>query len=135
MSLPGGLPRPGNVNIFLWILQAVLAAFFALSGLAKAFQPKDKVVVKAPALEGFAPGTIRFIGGAELAGAIGLVLPAAVGVAAVLSPAAGVGLAVMMLLGAVLHARRGEPQGVAVTLVLCALAVVICWGRFGPYSW
>lgn len=122
------------MNIFLWVLQAVLAAFFALSGAAKAFQPKEKVVAKAPALADFAPGTILFIGVAELAGAIGLVLPAAVGVAAVLTPTAAVGLAVMMLLGAILHTRRSEPQGVAVTLVLCALAVLICWGRFGPYS-
>jgi hypothetical protein len=123
------------VNIFLWILQAVLAAFFALSGAAKAFQPKEKVVAKVPALADFAPGTILFIGVAELAGAIGLVLPAAVGVATVLTPIAGVGLAVMMLLGAIFHTRRSEPQGIVVTLVLCALAVVICWGRFGPYSW
>lgn len=134
MSLPGGLSRPGDVNIFLWILQAVLAAFFAFSGLAKAFQPKDKVVKTAPVLKDYAPGTIRFIGGAELAGAIGLVVPAAVGVATVLTPAAGVGLGVMMLLAAGVHGRRGEAQGIAVTLVLCALTVVICWGRFGPYS-
>ncbi|ACU73610.1 DoxX family protein [Catenulispora acidiphila DSM 44928] len=129
MSRPGGLSRPGNVNIFLWILQAVLAAFFALSGLGKAFQSKEKVLVKAPVLENYAPGTIRFIGAAELAGAIGLVLPRALGVATVLTPLAAVGIAVMMLLGALAHFKRGEWLGVGVTLVLCLLAVVVCVGR------
>jgi hypothetical protein len=123
------------VNIFLWVLQSVLAAFFVLSGLGKAFQSKEKVLVKAPVLEDYAPGTIRFIGGAELAGAIGLVLPAAVGVATVLTPTAALGLAVMMLLGAIVHLRRDETAGVVVTLVLCVLAAVVCGLRFGPYSW
>ena len=135
MSLPCGPPRPGNVNIFLWILQSVLAAFFALSGLAKAFQPKEKVIVKAPVLEDYAPGTIRFIGGAELAGAVGLILPAALGIAALLTPTAALGLAVMMLLGAIVHLRREEPAGVVMTMVLCLSAAAVCVLRFGPYSW
>ena len=122
------------MNIFLWILQAALAALFALSGLGKAFQSKEKVLVKAPVLENYAPPTIRFIGGAELAGAIGLVLPAAFGIATVLTPTAGLGLVVLMLLGAAAHVRRGEGLGVGVTVALCVLAGVVCWGRFGPYS-
>jgi uncharacterized membrane protein len=124
MSRRGGLSRPGNVNIFLWILQSVLAAVFALSGLGKAFQPKEKAVVKAPALEDYTPATIRFIGAAELAGAIGLVLPA-VGVATVLAPTAALGLAVLMVLGAAVHVRRREALGVGVTVVLCLLAVLV----------
>ena len=117
------------MNIFLWILQAVLAAFFALSGLGKAFQSKEKVLVKAPVLEDYAPATIRFIGAAELAGAIGVILPFAVGIAPVLTPVAAVGLAVLMLLGALVHARRREGLGVAVTVVLAVLAAVIAFGR------
>jgi NAD(P)H-dependent flavin oxidoreductase YrpB (nitropropane dioxygenase family) len=117
------------VNIFLWILQAVLAALFALSGLGKAFQSKEKVLVKAPVLEDYAPATIRFIGAAELAGAVGIVLPEALGIAPVLTPVAAVGLVVLMLLGALAHARRGERLGVAVTVVLAALAAVIAIGR------
>jgi hypothetical protein len=123
------------VNIFLWSLQAVLAAFFVLSGLGKALQPKEKLVGKYPVLDDYSQATVRFIGGAELLGGIGLVLPAAVGVAAVLTPTAGVGLAVMMLLAAVVHQRRGEAPGVGFTVVLCVLAAVVSWGRYGPYSW
>jgi uncharacterized membrane protein YphA (DoxX/SURF4 family) len=70
----------------------------------------------------------------ELLGAAGLILPAVTGIAPILTPLAAAGLAVMMLLAALTHARRKELCGIALTVVLFALAVVIAWGRFGPYS-
>jgi hypothetical protein len=118
----------------LWILQSVLAAYFCLSGVGKSLVPREKLIVKYPVLEDFSANTIRFIGVMELLGAIGVVLPGATGIAAVLTPTAALGLAVMMVLAAVVHLRRSEAVGVAMTVVLCVLAVVICWGRFGPYS-
>jgi hypothetical protein len=35
---------------------------------------------------------------------------------------------------AAVHARRKEAPQVVVNAVLLALAVVVAWGRFGPYS-
>ncbi|MET8272623.1 hypothetical protein ABZV41_39390 [Streptomyces sp. NPDC005098] len=35
---------------------------------------------------------------------------------------------------AVLHGRRKEPQMIAVNAILLALAVVVAWGRLGPYA-
>jgi hypothetical protein len=32
------------MNVFLWVVQSVLAALFAMAGLMKATQPKDKLV-------------------------------------------------------------------------------------------
>ena len=55
------------MNILLWIIAGVLAAVFVASGLMKATQPKEKLA--ASLLMGerlFAPGTIRFIGIAEI---------------------------------------------------------------------
>ncbi len=34
------------MNVFLWIVQAILAAAFAMSGAAKAIQPKDQLAAK-----------------------------------------------------------------------------------------
>ncbi|WP_371660896.1 hypothetical protein [Streptomyces sp. NBC_00280] len=36
------------MNVFLWIVQAVLAAMFAMAGVMKATQPKDKLVGRLP---------------------------------------------------------------------------------------
>jgi len=122
------------MSVFLWILQAVLALMFAMAGVQKATQPKDKLVTRLPWVADFSQNTVRFIGLAELAGALGLILPAATGIAPVLTPLAAVGLAVIMVLAAITHARRKEPGAIAFNAVLFVVAVVIAWGRFGPYS-
>lgn len=122
------------MNVFLWILQAVLAAMFAMAGVMKSTQPKDKLVEKLPWVADFSPATVRFIGIVEFAAALGLILPAATDIAPVLTPLAATGLVVVMILAAITHTRRKEPSAIAFNAVLLALAAVVAWGRFGPYS-
>ena len=122
------------MNTVLWVLQVVLAALFAIAGVMKATQPKAKLAQRLPWAEDFSPATVRLIGVMELLGAAGLILPAVTGIAPILTPLAAAGLAVMMLLAALTHVRRKEPSGIALTVVLLALAVVTAWGRLGPYS-
>jgi uncharacterized membrane protein YphA (DoxX/SURF4 family) len=121
------------MNVVLWILQAVLALAFAMAGFMKLTQPKDKLVSRLPWVEDFSPTTVKLIGTAELAAALGLILPAATGIAPVLTPLAATGLAVLMVLAAITHARRKEPGAIAVNAALLILAAVVAWGRFGPY--
>ena len=123
------------MNVFLWIVAAVLAAAFVLAGLMKATQPKDKLEPRLPWVEDFSAGTVRFIGVAELLGGLGLILPAATGIAPLLTPIAATCLAVVMVLAATTHIRRKEPSGVGVNAVLFVLVSVVAWGRFGPYGW
>jgi uncharacterized membrane protein YphA (DoxX/SURF4 family) len=122
------------MNIFLWILQIALAGMFAMAGVMKSTQPKEKLLASMPWVEDFSANTVRFIGVMELLAAIGLILPAATGIATVLTPLAASGLVVMMVLAAITHIRRKEPQNAAVNAVLLVAAVVVAWGRFGPYS-
>ena len=122
------------MNVTLWIVQAVLAAAFGLAGVMKLTQPREKLVKNLPWVEDVSDGTLRLIGGSELAAALGLILPAATGIATWLTPLAACGLAVIMVLAAITHARRKEPSGIIVNAVLLILAVLVAWGRFGPYS-
>ncbi len=122
------------MNVFLWVLQVGLALMFAMAGVMKATQPKEKLAGQLPWVEDFSASTVRFIGVVEFLGAVGLVLPAAVDIAPVLTPIAATGLAVVMVLAALTHARRREPGSIAFNAVLLIIAVVIAWGRFGPYS-
>ncbi|MDT5170159.1 MAG: hypothetical protein QOD02_3490 [Mycobacterium sp.] len=123
------------MNLALWIIAIVLAVAFAGSGLMKQFVAKDKLVASGQGwAQDYSPTNIRLIGFAEILGAIGLVLPAAVHVAPVLVPLAAVGLALVMAGAVVVHARRNEPMNIAVNVVLIALATFVAWGRFGPYS-
>jgi uncharacterized membrane protein len=122
------------MNIFLWILQGLLAVMFAMSGLMKTTQPVDKLAQKMPWVEDFSASTVRFIGAMEILGALGLILPAATGIATVLTAVAATGLAVTMLLAVGLHLRRNERSGAAIAGGLLVLAAIVAWGRFGPYS-
>jgi uncharacterized membrane protein len=122
------------MNVALWIVQGVLAAAFGLAGVLKMTQPRKKLAKSLPWVEDVSDGTLRVIGVTEFAAALGLILPAATGIAVWLTPLAACGIALIMVLAIGLHARRKEPGAIATNVVLLALAVLVAWGRFGPYS-
>ncbi len=62
------------MNIALWAVQVLLALAFLTAGLMKAFQPLDKVANSLGWVKDVPASLVRFIGVAELLGAIGLVL-------------------------------------------------------------
>lgn len=123
------------MNVVLWIIAGLLAAAFLAAGLMKLAQPKEKLAASGMAwTEDVSAGQVKAIGGLEVLAAIGLILPAALDIVPVLVPLAAVGLVIIMIGAAVTHARRGETQAIAANVVLLALAAVVAWGRFGPYS-
>ncbi|MEV0640968.1 DoxX family protein [Streptomyces sp. NPDC050619] len=122
------------MNVFLWILQAVLAALFAAAGITKTTRPREKLIPQLPWVSDVSTPVVRLIGTAELAGALGLILPGAFDIAAVLTPLAATGLAVIMVLAMGVHARRKEPQAIGFNAILLIVAAVIMWGRFGPHA-
>jgi uncharacterized membrane protein YphA (DoxX/SURF4 family) len=122
------------VDTALWIVAIVLALGFASAGVMKLLQPKEKLAAAGMGwTDDFTSGTVKLIGGLEILGAIGLIVPAAIGVVPVLVPIAALGLIAVMLGAAVVHTRRREPAMIAVNAVLLAMAAIIAWGRFGPY--
>ncbi|GAB2762404.1 DoxX family protein [Streptomyces bullii] len=124
------------MNVALWAVAALLALVFLAAGSSKLAQPKEKLLAS-PSMgwaEDFSPGLIKTIGLLEVLAAIGLILPAAVDIAADLVPLAASGLALTMFGAAITHSRRGEAQSVVVNVVLLALSVFVAWGRFGPHS-
>jgi uncharacterized membrane protein YphA (DoxX/SURF4 family) len=122
------------MNVLLWIVAGVLAAAFLVAGLTKLNQPKEKLAGQMGWVEDFSPGVIKLIGGLEVLAAVGLIVPAALDIVPVLVPLAAVGLVVLMVGAAITHLRRHEPQLAVINAVLLLLAVVVLWGRFGPYS-
>lgn len=125
------------MNIALWIVACVLAAALLVSS-AKLFVPKETMAGFGTAtrwVEDFSPGALRTIGGLEFLGAVGLILPAVLGIAPVLVPLAATG-AVLLFVGAIVtRLRRGEKATVAGDVVYLAMAAFVAWGRFlGPES-
>jgi hypothetical protein len=123
------------MNITLWIVQGLLAAFFGAGGVVKVVQPPKRLIDQGLTwVEDFPPAIVKAIGALELLAAVGLVLPAVTGIVPVLVPLAGVGLGLIMIGAAVVHVRRGEVPYLGVIAVLLAASLFVAWGRFGPYA-
>jgi uncharacterized membrane protein YphA (DoxX/SURF4 family) len=124
------------MNIVLWILAALLAVAFLVAGGMKLAQPKEKLAASPNMAwaQDFSPGMLKTIGALEVLAAIGLILPAVLGIVPVLVPLAAVGLILLMAGAAITHVRRGESRAIAANVVLIVLAAAVAWGRFGPYS-
>jgi putative oxidoreductase len=118
------------LNIGLWIVQLVLAAMFGMAGVMKSTAPIPELAAQMGWPGVLPPALVRFIGVSELAGAIGLVLPAATRIKPQLTPLAAAGLVVVMLLAAVFHIVRGEFGALPFNIGLGAAAAFVAWGRW-----
>jgi uncharacterized membrane protein YphA (DoxX/SURF4 family) len=119
----------------LWITQVLLAAIFFATGLTKLTQPRLKLA--AGPMSWAADVTddqFRALGLLEVAGALGLILPAATGIAPLLTPLAAVGLALTMVGAIVTHLREGEPERLAVPIILLALCLFVAVERSGAHT-
>lgn len=118
------------MTVAFWVIQVVLALAYLLAGFQKAFRPLDDVAKMMPWVPAVPAPLVRFIGVAELLGAVGLILPALTGILPWLTPLAAVGLIIVQVLAAIFHISRREYANVPMNAVLLVLALVVAYGRF-----
>lgn len=116
------------LNKSLWIAQAFVAVVVALAGAAKLVIPREKLERRMHWAKTWPRWRIRLLGLAEVAGAVGLLAPAASGIAPVLTPLAALCLAAVMA-GAVRTHRRLR-ESVAPAVVIGLLCAGIAAGHF-----
>ncbi|MFD3519089.1 DoxX family protein [Streptomyces sp. NPDC058653] len=121
------------MNVFLWVLQTLLALIMFGAGAVKVARPYEALAASMGWVTHYTARQIKGISVLEMLAAIGLVVPGAVGIATVLTPLAATGLGLLMIGAALAHIRENEKANAAVNVVFLALAVVIAWGRSGPY--
>jgi hypothetical protein len=123
-----------SLNLWLWAAQIVLAALYLLAGGMKATRPITELA-KRMGWPAQYPRLTRFIGIAEVLGAIGLILPMLTGILPWLTTLAAVALVVVQVLAIGFHAQRGETsKSLPMNLVLLALAILVAWGRWGLFG-
>jgi hypothetical protein len=115
------------LNTALWIAQTFVAVVFALAGATKLSLPRERLAKRMHWAEAWPRGRIRLLGFAEVAGSVGLVVPAVTGIAPVLTPIAAACLCVLMVGAARTHRQLGE--GFVPAAVIGALCVAIAVGR------
>ena len=128
-SAPTTAPASKGWNIALWVVQVLLAAMFLMAGATKLTQPMDALATQLPWTTAVPELLVRFIGLAEIAGALGLILPSALRIRPRLTVLAALGLVVVMVLASGLHASRGEFGMLPMNAVIAALAGLVAWGR------
>ena len=116
----------GKTVVLLWVLQGLLALLFVFAGVMKLVLPFDQLAgpVQLPGL------FLRFIGVAEVLGAVGLVLPVLLGIRPSLTPLAAAGLVVIMIGAVGITLAGGMLAPSLVPLTVGALAASVGYGRW-----
>ncbi|MEK6711194.1 MAG: DoxX family protein [Nitrospinota bacterium] len=110
----------------LWIVQGMLALLFLWAGGIKLVLPLEKLAGPVPL-----PGPfVRFIGVAEVLGAIGLILPGLLRIRPGLTPLAAAGLVIIMIGATALTLAAGDAGTALFSLVVGLLAAFVAYGRW-----
>lgn len=117
----------------LWIIQILLALVFLFAGGTKLVLPLDVLKSMGSPNQIQLPGLLlRFIGVAEVLGALGLILPGLLRIKPWLTPLAAAGLVVIMIGATALTMASGEVGSAIVPLVTGLLAAFVAYGRWRP---
>ena len=114
------------VNILLWSAQVLLALLFLFAGVAK-LRMGGAVLARFTGLPG---AFMVFIAVAEIAGALGLVLPGLFRVKRLLTPVAAVGLVTIMAGATTVMAAAGQ-AGAFMPFTVGIVAALVAHGRRG----
>jgi uncharacterized membrane protein YphA (DoxX/SURF4 family) len=113
-------------NSVLWVIQGLLALVFLFAGCTKLVLP-----IEAMTRQMHFPGPfLRFLGVAEIAGALGLILPIALHIREGLTPLAAIGLLIIMIGAIVVTAMTGPLVAALAPAIVGAFASIVVYGRW-----
>jgi len=113
-------------NVTLWVVQGLLASLFLFAGGMKLVLPIEALAGGPVALPGL---LLRFIGVAEVLGAVGLILPGLLRIHAELTPVAAAGLVIIMIGATVITAMGGAIAPAVVPFIVGVMAASVAYGR------
>ncbi|AYB32969.1 DoxX family protein [Chryseolinea soli] len=119
-----------TLHIALWVVQLLLAATLLWAGAMKCFQSIEKLSAMWPWTGEIPAAFVKLTGLVDIAGAVGLTLPAALRAQPKLTPIAALGVIALMVCASLFHIMRGEASVIGVNIVFAGLAAFVAWGRF-----
>jgi hypothetical protein len=115
------------MKLAYWIVGGLLAFLYLYSGAIKVVRSKEQLRPMMAWIDDLPLRLTRTVGGLEVLGAIGLILPPLTGIAPWLGFAAAVGLVLVQVGAIAVHLRRGEVKVLGLNVVLIVLAAVEVW--------
>lgn len=115
------------MHIAYWIVAALLALFYLYAGGKKLLQSQAQLRPMMAWVDQVPMRRVKAIGGLEVLGALGLVLPPLTGIAAGLAFAAAIGLALVQIGAMALHLSRGEARLVGLNVGVLVTAGATVW--------
>ena len=114
------------MNVVLWILQVLLAAAFFAHGLLF-LNPPPEIAAQ---MDASLPRWFSlFLGVAEVAAAIGLILPGITRVMPWLVSWSAIGIVIVMISATIWHLLRNEISSAGITLLLLLMATFVAYMR------
>ena len=115
-----------RINVLLWVIQSLLALLFLFAGVMKLILPLEALTMPVPLPGDF----LRFIGVAEILGAVGLILPGLLRIHRALTPLAAAGLVIIMAGATTITLMAvGFAAAAALPLTVGLLAGFVAYGR------
>jgi hypothetical protein len=113
----------------LWVAQGLLFFSYSSIGVMKLLMPIQKLAQTIPWAAQVPEIFVRAIGCIDLAGGLGILLPALTRIKPDLTVAAARGCTVLQTCAIIFHLARGEAMLLPTNLVLMALSTFVLWGR------
>lgn len=118
------------LRIALWLAQAFVSFMFCFSAYLKLLTPVSEMAKMGMTWPGqVPPAFLMFIGLVDLAGGLGILLPALTRILPRLTVLAALGCSVLQILAIGFHSLRGEYQVLPLNFILLALSLFVLWGR------
>ena len=121
---------PGRaLRIGLWAAQILLSFAFVGAGLVKLTTPIPQLAAMMPWAGQYSETFVRSIALIDLAGGIGILLPALTRILPRLTVLAALGCSVLQVFALAFHLWRGEAEVTPLNVILLALSLFVLWGR------
>lgn len=125
-----GTPKAGiALRAALWVAQLLVAVPFVAFGFMKATAPVEQLATMMAWAGQLPEFVVRVTGVIDMAGGLGLVLPALTRVKPVLVRYAAMGCIALQSCAIVFHVSRGEANLIWLNFVFLALSIFVLWGR------
>ena len=128
-SLTASRPVGKPLQIALWVAQILVFVPFCLFGSMKLFMPIEQLAAMW-AWPGAVPAWFLHLTGLlDVAGGLGILLPAVTRIHPKLTVLAALGCALLQIAAIVFHSSRGEFPALPLNFILLALSIFVLWGR------